>query len=287
MPGAEQAGFSRQAWRRLKKNRRAMAGLVVIVAIAAAAVLAGVISPYEPDKQSLVEATQKPGLKHPLGTDRFGRDIFSRLVHGARVSLKVGLISQSVSMAIGVLLGSLGGYYRGWVDDVIMWLINVVWSFPALLFVIAVTIALGPGINTVYVAVALVSWVGVARIVRGQFFTLRETEYILAARSLGAGDARIIFRHLLPNSLAPLIVVVTLGFAAAIVAEAGLSFLGLGVQPPEASWGSMLRTGYSYFTTAWWMAVFPGVSITGTVLAFNLLGDGLRDALDPRMPISS
>ncbi len=287
MPGAEQTGFSRQAWRRLKKNRRAMAGLVVIVAIAAAAVLAGVISPYEPDKQSLVEATQKPGLKHPLGTDRFGRDIFSRLVHGARVSLKVGLISQSVSMAIGVLLGSLGGYYRGWVDDVIMWLINVVWSFPALLFVIAVTIALGPGINTVYVAVALVSWVGVARIVRGQFFTLRETEYILAARSLGAGDARIIFRHLLPNSLAPIIVVVTLGFAAAIVAEAGLSFLGLGVQPPEASWGSMLRTGYSYFTTAWWMAVFPGVSITGTVLAFNLLGDGLRDALDPRMPISN
>lgn len=286
MPQREHAGLSGQAWRRLKKNRRAVAGLVVILMLVAAALLAGVIAPYDPNRQLLREAAQGPGSNHLLGTDRYGRDILSRLVYGARVSLKVGLISQSVSMVIGVLLGSLGGYYRGWVDDVVMWLINVVWSFPALLFVIAVTMALGPGINTVYVAVALVSWVGVARIVRGQFFALRETEYVLAARSLGAPDARVIFRHLLPNTLAPIIVVVTLGFATAIVAEAGLSFLGLGIQPPEASWGSMLRTGYSYFTTAWWMAVFPGLSITVTVLAFNLLGDGLRDALDPRMPIS-
>jgi len=249
------------------------------------ALFASVVAPYDPVTQVLEEAIEPPSRHHLLGTDRFGRDLLSRIIYGSRVSLKVGLISQSISIIIGTFLGAVAGYYRGRTDDVVMWLINVVWAFPALLFVIAVTLALGPGINTVYVAVALVSWVGVARIVRGQIFGIRELEYVQAARALGGSGARIIVQHILPNVMAPVIVVASLGFAGAIVAEAGLSFLGLGIQPPAASWGSMLRTGYAYFTSAWWMAVFPGLAITIAVLGFNLFGDGLRDVLDPRLRV--
>ncbi|MBI3008333.1 MAG: ABC transporter permease [Candidatus Omnitrophica bacterium] len=271
------------AWKRLRRDRRAMAAMSFIIGVAFVAIFARWLAPYEPNVQVLDEAKNPPSLKHLLGTDKFGRDILSRLIYGAGVSFKVGFISQSISLFIGIILGSMAGYFRGWVDDVIMWLINVVWAFPTLLFVIAVSIALGPGITSVYTAVALVSWVGVARIVRGEFISIREREYVQAARALGASDFRIIFRHILPNTLAPIIVVVTLGFAGAIVAEAGLSFLGLGIQPPEPSWGSMLRTGYDFVVSAWWIPVFPGIAITFSVLAFNILGDGLRDALDPRL----
>ncbi len=271
--------------RRLCRDRRAMVALIFIIGMALVSIFARPLAPYDPNAQVLDEAKSPPNLKHLLGTDKFGRDILSRLIYGAGVSFKVGFISQSISLLIGVILGSMAGYFRGWVDDVIMWLINVVWAFPALLFVVAISIALGPGITSVYTAVALVSWVGVARIVRGEFISIREREYVQAARALGASDFRIIFRHILPNTLAPIIVVVTLGFAGAIVAEAGLSFLGLGIQPPEPSWGSMLRAGYNFLVTAWWIPLFPGLAITLSVLAFNIFGDGLRDALDPRLRV--
>ncbi len=254
----------------------------VLLLVCVMATLTPWLAPQAPNATDLYQSLQSPSAQHWLGTDKFGRDVYSRLVYGARVTLLVGLISQSLSLVIGIALGSLAGYLKGWVDDLIMWLINVVWSFPALLFVIAVTMAIGPGIVTVYVAVALVSWVGVARIVRGQFFVEREKPYVLALRARGATHTRIMFRHILPNVLSPVIVVVSLGFAGAIVAEAGLSFLGLGIQPPDPSWGSMLKDGYAYFTAAPWLALYPGLAITLTVLAFNLLGDRLREVLDPK-----
>ncbi len=277
------AGFWADTAQRLWKNPRAMGGIVVVILVAIMAIFAGLLSPYDPIEHNMDRILEPPGLDHWLGTDRFGRDILSRIIYGARISIQVGVISQTGSLLIGILLGALAGYYRGRIDDLIMLLINVVWSFPALLFVIAVAIALGPGIQTVYLAVALYAWTGVARIVRGQFFFLRELDYVQAAQALGAGTFRIIFRHLLPNAMAPIIVVITLGFAMAIVSEAGLSFLGLGVQPPTPSWGSMLSEGYSFIVAAKWMALAPGAAITLTVLAFNLAGDGLRDAMDPRL----
>lgn len=219
-----------------------------------------------------------------LGTDNFGRDVLSRIIYGARISLYIAIISQIISLAIGIVLGALAGYYRGWVDDLIMWLTNVVWSFPSILLVIAFSVALGQGEWQTFVAIGVSTWVDVARIVRGQFFSLREAEFVEASRALGFGSTRIIFRHILPNTLGPITVVATAGFASAIVAEAGLSFLGLGVQPPTASWGQMIRTAQGYLAAGLnlSLALYPSIAIGVAVFAFNLLGDGLRDALDPR-----
>ncbi len=219
-----------------------------------------------------------------LGTDSFGRDVLSRIIYGARISLYIAIISQVISLAIGIVLGALAGYYRGWVDDGIMWLTNVVWSFPSILLVIAFSVALGQGEWQTFVAIGVSTWVDVARIIRGQFFSLREAEFVEAARALGFGPMRTIFRHILPNTLGPITVVATAGFASAIVAEAGLSFLGLGVQPPTASWGQMIRDGRGYLAVGsnLELALYPSIAIAIAVFAFNLLGDGLRDALDPR-----
>jgi peptide/nickel transport system permease protein len=216
-----------------------------------------------------------------LGSDRFGRDVLSQLIIGARVSLSVGFIAVAISLLIGLLAGSLAGYFKGWIDEAIMWLINVVWSIPTLLLVIAITFALGRGFWQVFVAVGLTMWVEVARVVRGQILSIREKEFIEATRAMGFSNARIIYRHILPNVISPVIVISAANFASAILIEAGLSFLGIGVQPPTPSWGSMIRENYSYLILdAAHLAILPGIAIMLMVLAFMLLGNGLRDALD-------
>jgi ABC-type dipeptide/oligopeptide/nickel transport system permease subunit len=221
--------------------------------------------------------------KYVLGTDKFGRDILSRLIVGVRVSLSVGLISVIISLTIGIFLGALAGYYRGWVDDLVMWFINVIWSIPTLLLVFALTLLLGKGFWQVFIAVGLTMWVNVARLVRGQVLAVRELEYIEATRALGYSDARTILKHILPNILGPVMVIAASNFASAIVIEAGLSFLGVGVQPPQPSWGLMIKENYNFIITHNPMlALAPGIAIMILVLAFNLLGNGLRDALNVR-----
>jgi peptide/nickel transport system permease protein len=230
-------------------------------------------------------ATDEPVIKttYHLGTDKFGRDILSRLMIGVRVSLSVGSIAVLISLTIGILLGALAGYFRGWIDDVIMWFINVIWSIPTLLLVFAITLALGKGFWQVFIAVGLTMWVNVARLVRGQVLAVRELEYIEATRALGYSHLRIIFRHILPNILGPVMVIAASNFASAIVIEAGLSFLGIGVQPPQPSWGLMIKENYNFIITHNPMlALAPGIAIMLLVLAFNLVGNGLRDALNVR-----
>jgi len=219
--------------------------------------------------------------KYLLGTDKFGRDILSRLIIGTRVSLSVGLIAVLISLTLGIILGALAGYYKGWVDELIMWLVNVTWSIPTLLLVFAFTMAIGKGFWQIFIAVGLTMWVSVARLVRGQVMAIKEQEYIQAARALGSKDSRIIIRHILPNISGPVLVIAAGNFATAIIIEAGLSFLGIGVQPPQPSWGLMIKENYNFIITHNPMlAIIPGLAIMLLVLAFNLLGNGLRDAVD-------
>ena len=219
--------------------------------------------------------------KYWLGTDKFGRDILSRLIIGTRVSLAVGLIAVLISLTLGIILGALAGYYRGWVDEVIMWLVNVTWSIPTLLLVFAITMAMGKGFWQIFIAVGLTMWVSVARLIRGQVMAIKELEYVQAAKALGLKDSRIILRHILPNILGPVMVIAASNFATAIIVEAGLSFLGIGVQPPQPSWGLMIKENYNFIITHNPMlALIPGFAIMLLVLAFNLLGNGLRDAVD-------
>lgn len=233
--------------------------------------------------KNTIESNHIINKRFILGTDRFGRDLFSRLLIGTRVSLSVGFISVFISLLIGISLGAIAGYYKGRVDDIIMWLINVIWSVPTLLMVIAITLVIGKGFWQIFIAVGLTMWVEVARVVRGQVLSIREKEYVEAARALGFGNSRIIFRHILPNAISPVIIISAANFATAILLEAGLSFLGIGVQPPVPSWGTMIKEHYGYIIMdKAYLAILPGVAIMLMVLSFTLIGNGLRDALDTK-----
>jgi peptide/nickel transport system permease protein len=272
-----------RAWRQLRRNRAALAGLVVIAALVFAAAFAPLLTPYDPYTVALEARLQPPGGAHLLGTDELGRDILARLLFGARVSLWVGLVTVTLAATIGVSGGLLAGYLGGLWDAVIMRLVDVFLAFPVIILAISIVAVRGPGLNNVLIALALVYWTNYARVARSVVLTLREEEYTWAARTLGAGPVRIMVHHLLPNAVAPLVVLASLGMGNAILAEAALSFLGLGIQPPEASWGSMLNYGMQFLRDASFLTTLPGLAIFVTVLGFNLLGDGLRDALDPRL----
>jgi len=270
--------------KRFFRDNRARLGIGIVIVMALAAALAPLIARQSPITIDLLHILQRPSAHHWLGTDIQGRDIWSRLVYGARVSLTVGLISQGIALALGVSMGLLAGFYGRWVDEIVMRLADVTLAFPTLLLLIAMVAALQPSETVVFATIGLVGWAGMARIVRGQVLVVRQLEYVQAIRALGAGDLRIMVQHVLPNVIAPVVIAATLGVAGAIMAEAALSFLGLGVPPPAPSWGSMIADGrdLDQLRRAPWTSVFPGVAIGAAVLGFNLLGDALRDALDPR-----
>jgi len=280
---------SRGQWaivrRAFLRNRLAVVGLWVVVALHLTALLTPFLAPFDPIAQGdiLTERLMAPGGAHPMGTDRLARDVFSRLLYGARISLSIGFIAVGIAVTMGTLLGAVAGYLGGKADAVIMRFVDVVISFPRLVLLITIIAVLEPSIFLIIVVLGLTGWTGTTRLVRGEVLSLREREFIQAARVLGYSRTRIILRHLIPNTMAPVIVAATLGIGNTIVLEAGLSFLGLGVQPPTPTWGSMVADGRDNLLGGWWVSTYPGMAIVVTVIAFNLLGDGLRDALDPRL----
>lgn len=263
-------------------NPLARWGLFIIVTILILAVFAPLIAPYDPNAIFVKEILLPPAIHHWMGTDSLGRDVFSRMLFGARISLLVGFVAVGISTSIGILLGAIAGFYRGWIDSLIMRLVDVMLSIPTFFLILAVIAFLSPSIWNIMIVIGLTSWMGVTRLVRAEFLSLREREFVVAAQTLGAKNSRLIFSHLLPNSLTPIIVTFVLGVASAVLVESGLSFLGLGVQAPQASWGNILTDGKEYIQFAWWLSLFPGMAILLTVLGYNLLGEGLRDALDPK-----
>ena len=273
----------RDAWRRLRKNKLAMLSLAVIILFVLMAVFAPLIAPYDPYAQDLTQKVAKPSAQHWLGTDKLGRDILSRLIYGARVSLSVGLVCEAIAVPIGVTLGALAGYYGGKVDAVISRIMEILGSFPFIIFAICVMFILGNGIMNVFIALGVIGWLGHARQIRAQVMQLKEMEYVEAAKASGASDIKIIFKHLLPDCLSTIIVVTTLDIPGDIMYESTLSFIGLGVQPPQASWGSMINEAKGLIRQAPTFSLFPGLAIMILVVAFNTLGDGLRDALDPKL----
>ena len=293
-------------WKRFRKNRLAAAGGVVVVLMFFVAVFAPFISPYNPDDIDRKHILESPSLKHPLGTDDLGRDVLSRMILGSRISLSVGFVSVGIATLIGIFLGAISGYYSGWVDSIIMRFIDIMLTIPTFFLILAViafidpniwsssaipgwireslrVILIDPNIMNIMIVIGLTSWMGVARLVRAEVLSLKEREFVLAARALGTGDMNIIFRHIMINSMAPVFVSAVLGIAGAVLVESALSFLGIGVQPPAPSWGNILTLGKDNIEIAWWLSVFPGLAILITVLSYNLVGEGLRDALDPRL----
>lgn len=285
--------------RAFMRNQIAVVGLVIVILMILAALFAEQIAPYEPNATNAAARLSAPSVEHFLGTDHFGRDIFSRLIYGARTSLVIAFVAQTVAILIGISLGLISGWYGGLVDDAIMRLTDAVFAIPGLVFLIVWVAVIEPeniflfdfftqiGLSgkqiSIFFALGLIGWAADARMMRSQVLTVKEREYILAARAMGASGGRIMVRHILPNAIAPSIVLASLGIAGAILAESTLSFLGLGVQIPNPSWGTMVDEGRNYFINAWWYAIFPGATIMITVLGFNFVGDGLRDALDPRL----
>lgn len=276
----------RSQWRlmasRLVANRLAVVGGVIILVMIASALAAPLLTSADPVEMRLADRQLPPSRDHFFGTDEFGRDVFTRVLYGGRISLRVGIIAVSIGMIIGSVIGLAAGYFGKWFDMVSQRVIDVMLAFPDLILALAIVAVLGPSLTNVMIAIGISSIPVYARVMRGQVLSLREKEYVEAARAAGAGHLRLIFRHILPNALSPIVVIATLGIAAAILAGAGLSFIGMGAQPPSPEWGAMLARGREFLRNEWWIATFPGIFIAVTVLGFNLLGDGLRDALDPR-----
>ncbi len=265
--------------RRIRAEKKAFLGLIFVIVLAFVAIAGPLLAPYGPDDVSF-EILQAPSLAHPMGTDSFGHDLFSRVILGTRVSFTVGIIGALLSMLVGVTLGIIAGYYLGWIDNLIMRLVDLIWAFPAIVLAMGLVAIYGAGMKNVILAIAVGNMVAFSRIVRGEILRLREADFTLAARSIGVRDWRIMLRHLLPNTAAPIIVQLTLTVGFGILAETGLTFLGLGVNPTTPTWGQALNDSHNFIHQAWWLAVFPGIAIGFTVLSLNLMGDGLRDALD-------
>jgi peptide/nickel transport system permease protein len=270
------------AWRQFRRNRLAVAGGVVVALLAALALLAPVLAPYDPAAYDVKQILLAPSPAHWFGTDQLGRDVLSRMLFGARISMAVGFISVGIAVLLGTVIGTLAAYYGGRVDEALMRFVDLMLNFPRFFLLLTLIALLRPSIWVIMAVIGFTGWMGLARLVRGEILSLREREFVQGARALGAPDARIMFRHILPNALVPVLVSATLGVAAAILTESGLSFLGLGVQPPTPSWGNILIDGKANIEIAWWLSLFPGLAILVTVLAYNLLGEGLRDASDPR-----
>lgn len=271
-----------ELWQRICHNKMALTGGIMVSVMFALAALAPWIA-ADPGVVDISHQLQAPSLKAWMGTDDLGRDVFARIAYGARISLLVGFVAVGITTTVGIFLGAIAGYYGGWIDTLIMRFVDIMLCFPSFFLILAVIAFLEPSIWNIMIIIGLTGWMGVARLVRAEFLSLRERDFVLAIRSLGAGDARIILRHILPNALSPVLVSAALGVAGAILTESALSFLGIGVQPPTPSWGNMLIAGKQTLGTAWWLSVFPGLAILLTVLGYNLLGEGLRDALDPRL----
>ncbi len=271
------------ALERFRAHRPAVLGVVVLAALAALAAAAPLLSPYDPDKTALLSLYEPPSLAHPFGTDDLGRDLATRILYGGRVSLTIGLLAVSVSITVGTLVGVAAGYYGGWIDSLLMRIVDALYSFPRLFLLILFGVFFkGMTVGVIILVLGLLSWLTTSRLVRATFLSLKQREFVEAARGVGARDRRIIFRHILPNALAPIIVAGTLGVGGAIIAESTLSFLGLGIQPPTSSWGNMLNHATTDMGKAPWIAIFPGLFIFLAVMSINFIGDGLRDALDPR-----
>jgi len=266
-----------------KEHKIAMVGAVLILVLVLIAVFAPYIAPHDPIEINLKERLLAPNMEYPLGTDNLGRCMLSRIIYGARISLQIGIIVVGITSAVGIMLGMIAGYYGGILDEIIMRMVDIMLAFPGIILALAIAGALGPGLFNVMIALAIVGWTGYARVVRGVVLSVKEKEYVESARALGVGDWYIITRHILPSCVAPIIVIATLGMAYVILAAAALSFLGLGAQPPTPEWGSMLNNGKNFMRTAPYLTIFPGLAIMITILAFNFIGDGLRDALDPRV----
>jgi peptide/nickel transport system permease protein len=268
---------------RFFKNKMAVAGSIVVMLLFAVSLLAPWIAPYDPSTIDLKHVLAPPSFGLPLGTDQLGRDVLSRMIWGARISLKVGFVATGIAMLIGTILGAASGYYGRWVDAIIMRFVDIMLCFPTFFLILAVIAILEPSIWNIMIVIGLTGWMGITRLVRADFISLKERDFVSAARVIGASDFRIIFVHILPNAMASVLVATTLGIAGAILTESALSFLGIGVQPPIPSWGNILTAGKDNIDIAWWLSLYPGLAILITVLGYNLLGEGIRDSLDPRL----
>ena len=270
-------------WARFFRDKLAAGGLAIVLALFLVSALTPLLAPYDPSAIDVDNILASPSAAHLFGTDELGRDVFTRMLFGAGISLKVGFVAVGIATLIGVLLGAVSGYYGGWVDIVVMRFVDIMLCFPSFFLILAVIAFLEPSIFNIMAVIGLTSWMGITRLVRAEFLSLKERDFVLAARAMGASAPRIIFIHILPNAMAPVLVSATLGIASAVLVESALSFLGIGVQPPTPSWGNILTQGQSTLGVAWWLSFYPGMAILVTVLGYNLLGEGIRDAIDPRL----